>query len=178
MVGRVFNSILFNIFPLVIFMAKTIVLKLGSSSICTPELRVRINILSQIIDTISTLQSLNYNVILVSSGAIALGLRQLKIPSKPTKLSCIQAIASIGQGHLIQLYNHLFSLVNINSAQILLTRDNLSSRSQYLNAKATFNELMMMNIVAIVNENDAVCNQEIRFGDNDTLSALTAGLFF
>ncbi|RIA94043.1 glutamate 5-kinase [Glomus cerebriforme] len=128
------------------------------------------------VETIVKLRSLGHRVVLVTSGAIGVGLRRLNMDKKPKKLSAIQAVAAVGQGRLMRMYDDLFSQLNQPIAQILLTRHDLSDRTQYLNAVNTFTELLAIGVVPIVNENDTISVSEIKFGDNDTLSAITAGM--
>ncbi|KAJ2347356.1 Glutamate 5-kinase [Coemansia sp. RSA 2671] len=155
----------------------TIVLKLGTSSICDPVTHMpMLANLSLMVETIVRLKEMGHRVVLVSSGAVGLGLRRLDIPVKPKELAVIQAIAAVGQGRLMALYDDLFGQLAQPVAQVLLTRNDLSQRTQYLNACNTFEALLEMNVVPIVNENDTVSLGEIRFGDNDTLSAITAGM--
>ena len=98
----------------------------------------------------------------------------MSIKERPTKVSALQALAATGQMRLMRLYDDLFSSLNQATAQILLTYENLDTRAQYLNARNTFMELFSMDVVPIVNENDTVAVQELRFGDNDTLSAMVS----
>ncbi|KAJ2590664.1 Glutamate 5-kinase [Coemansia sp. RSA 1722] len=155
----------------------TIVLKLGTSSICDPVTHMpMLANLSMMVETIVKLKELGHRVVLVSSGAVGIGLRRLHLPVKPKELAVIQAIAAVGQGRLMALYDDLFGQLGQPVAQVLLTRNDLSQRTQYLNACNTFEALLEMNVVPIVNENDTVSLGEIRFGDNDTLSAITAGM--
>ncbi|KAJ2743200.1 Glutamate 5-kinase [Coemansia sp. BCRC 34301] len=155
----------------------TIVLKLGTSSICDPVTHMpMLANLSLMVETIIKLKEMGHRVVLVSSGAVGLGLRRLDMPVKPKELAVIQAIAAVGQGRLMALYDDLFGQLAQPVAQVLLTRNDLSQRTQYLNACNTFEALLEMNVVPIVNENDTVSLGEIRFGDNDTLSAITAGM--
>ncbi|KAJ2048446.1 Glutamate 5-kinase, partial [Coemansia sp. S2] len=155
----------------------TIVLKLGTSSICDSVTHMpMLANLSLMVETIVKLKELGHRVVLVSSGAVGLGMRRLGIPVKPKELAVIQAIAAVGQGRLMALYDDLFGQLAQPVAQVLLTRNDLSQRTQYLNACNTFEALLEMNVVPIVNENDTVSLGEIRFGDNDTLSAITAGM--
>ncbi|KAG8833667.1 hypothetical protein FRC17_010271 [Serendipita sp. 399] len=130
--------------------------------------------LSSVVETCVKLRSKGHKVVLVSSGAIGVGLRRMKVANKPKALSGRQALAAIGQGRLIALWDSLFGHLNQPIAQILLTRGDISDRSRYLNAVNTFSELFNMGVIPIVNENDTVSVSEIRFGDNDTLSAITA----
>ncbi|KAJ2357756.1 Glutamate 5-kinase [Coemansia erecta] len=155
----------------------TIVLKLGTSSICDPVTHMpMLANLSLMVETICKLKEMGHRVVLVSSGAVGIGLRRLDMPVKPKELAVIQAIAAVGQGRLMALYDDLFGQLGQPVAQVLLTRNDLSQRTQYLNACNTFEALLEMGVVPIVNENDTVSLGEIRFGDNDTLSAITAGM--
>ncbi|KAF9996723.1 hypothetical protein BGZ80_009417 [Entomortierella chlamydospora] len=155
----------------------TIVIKLGTSSICDEVTHFPLlSTLSLIIETILKLKALGHRVVLVTSGAIGVGLRRMNLASKPKELAQIQAVAAVGQGRLMSLYDDLFSQFNQPIAQILLTKNDLADRTQYLNACNTLNALLDMGVVPIVNENDTISVSEIRFGDNDTLSAITAGM--
>ncbi|EPX70541.1 glutamate 5-kinase [Schizosaccharomyces octosporus yFS286] len=157
--------------------AYTIVIKLGTSSICDEKTHEPlISNLSLIVETVVKLRKLGHNVVLVSSGGIAMGLRRLDLPKRPSKLSAVQAIAAVGQGRLISLWDNLFSQLRQPIAQILITRNDIAERTQYVNAANTISELLHLGVVPIVNENDTLSVQEIRFGDNDTLSAITAGM--
>ncbi|ORX72665.1 glutamate 5-kinase, partial [Linderina pennispora] len=149
----------------------TIVLKLGTSSICDP-----VTHMPMLANLSLMLKELGHRVVLVSSGAVGVGLRRLNMPTKPKDLATIQAIAAVGQGRLMALWDDLFGQLSQPIAQVLLTRHDLSQRTQYLNACNTFEALLEMGVVPIVNENDTVSLGEIRFGDNDTLSAITAGM--
>ncbi|KAN0073753.1 hypothetical protein V8E55_012007 [Tylopilus felleus] len=122
------------------------------------------------------LGDLVYQVVLVSSGAIGVGLRTMGIPQRPKSLSKKQALSAIGQGRLIALWDNLFGQFDQRTAQILLTRGDISERTRYLNAVNTIRELLSMGIVPIVNENDTISVSEIKFGDNDTLSAITSSM--
>ncbi|KAJ2782016.1 Glutamate 5-kinase [Coemansia javaensis] len=155
----------------------TIVLKLGTSSICDPIThRPMLSNLSQIVEVICRLKECGHRVVLVSSGAVGIGMRRLNISARPKELAAVQATAAVGQGRLMALYDDLFGHLGQVVAQILLTRNDLSQRTQYLNACNTFESALDMDVVPIVNENDTVSLGEIRFGDNDTLSAITAGM--
>ncbi|KAF9312342.1 hypothetical protein BG003_006393 [Podila horticola] len=155
----------------------TIVIKLGTSSICDEVTHFPLlSTLSLIVETILKLKAQGHRVVLVTSGAIGVGLRRLNLPSKPKDLAQVQAIAAVGQGRLMSLYDDLFSQFNQPIAQILLTKNDLADRTQYLNACNTIDALLEMGVVPIVNENDTISVSEIRFGDNDTLSAITAGM--
>ena len=117
-----------------------------------------------------------HRVVLVSSGAIGVGLRRMDIEKRPKHLPKVQALAAIGQCRLMSLWDQLFGHLNQPIAQILLTRNDIADRTQYQNAQNTFFELLNMHVIPIVNENDTLAVTEIKFGDNDTLSAITAGM--
>ncbi|KAI9208499.1 Aspartate/glutamate/uridylate kinase [Polychytrium aggregatum] len=155
----------------------TLVIKLGTSSICDEKTHLpKLANLSLLVETVVQLRNLGHQVVLVTSGAVGVGLKRLNMPRRPKHLAQVQAVAAVGQGRLMALYDDLFGNFDQPIAQILLTRDTLAERSQYLNACNTFNELLHMGVIPIVNENDTVSHSEIRFGDNDTLSAVTAGM--
>ncbi|KAJ2990448.1 hypothetical protein HDV02_004424 [Globomyces sp. JEL0801] len=156
---------------------KTIVIKLGTSSICDELSFIpKLSNLSSLIETVVHLNTKKFNIIIVSSGAVAVGLKTLNLKKRPKQLQKLQAVAAVGQGRLMALYDTLFSQFNLPIAQILLSRDNVSDRIPYLNAKNTLKELLTMNVVPIINENDSVSTNELRFGDNDSLSAIVAGM--
>src|SRR5690606_17139060 len=115
-------------------------------------------------------------LVLVSSGAVAAGMRRLGWAARPTEIHQLQAAAAVGQMSLIQTYEVEFQRYGLLTAQVLLDHDDLSSRQRYLNARSTLKTLMGFNVIPIVNENDTVVTDEIRFGDNDTLGALVANL--
>jgi glutamate 5-kinase len=112
----------------------------------------------------------------VSSGAIGVGLRRMNLPRRPKHLPQVQALAAIGQCRLMSLWDQLFGHLQQPIAQVLLTRNDIADRTQYQNAQNTFIELLSMGVIPIVNENDTLAVTEIKFGDNDTLSAITAGM--
>lgn len=155
----------------------TLVIKVGTSSICDEKSQYPLlGNLSRIVETIIQLKRLGHRVVLVTSAAVGTGLRRLNMSEKPKKLASIQAIAAVGQGRLMSMYDDLFGQFNQPVAQILLTRNDLADRAQYLNAVNCLEELLDMGVVPIVNENDSISVKEIKFGDNDTLSAITAGM--
>ncbi|KAK9322364.1 Aspartate/glutamate/uridylate kinase [Lipomyces orientalis] len=155
----------------------TIVIKLGTSSICDEVTHEpRIANMSLIVETVVKLRREGHRVIIVSSAAIAMGLKRLDIAKRPKHLATVQAIAAVGQCRLIALWDELFRQLNQPVAQILLTRNDIADRAQYLNAANTLLELLHMGVIPIVNENDTLSVMEIKFGDNDTLSAITAGM--
>lgn len=156
---------------------QTIVIKLGTSSIVDEESRQpHLPILSVVVETAVKLREDGHRVVIVSSGAIGVGLRHMDVEKRPKRLSSLQALAAIGQCQLMALWDSLFSYLRQPIAQILLTRNDISDRTMYLNAQNTFNELLDMGVIPIVNENDTLAVSEIKFGDNDTLSAITAAM--
>lgn len=145
-----------------------------------------ISTIGLLVDTLLTLRRDNYDVILVTSGAVGVGCRELGIPKRPSAssatsneerariLSDIQAYAAIGQGVLMRTYDALMTMANQKVAQVLLTSGDLGSEYQYYNAKNTLFALLKMGVIPIVNENDTVATEEIKYGDNDWLSALVS----
>ncbi|MGK0405580.1 MAG: glutamate 5-kinase [Oleispira sp.] len=128
------------------------------------------------VDQIADLMSQGIEVVLVSSGSVAEGMTRLGWTSRPSEVHQLQAAAAVGQMGLVQAYETAFQQHNKHTAQILLTHADLSNRQRYLNARSTLRTLIEMGVVPIVNENDTVVTDEIRFGDNDTLGALVANL--
>ncbi|MCI9360595.1 MAG: glutamate 5-kinase [Hungatella sp.] len=158
-----------------------IVIKIGSSSLTHPETG-DLNFLKieRLVRVISDLKGRGKEVVLVSSGAIAAGRQALHFSGKPNHLSQKQAFAAIGQARLMMVYQKLFSEYNQTAAQVLLTKDTMVNDSSRYNAQNTFDELLKLGAVPIVNENDTVSTSEIplvdNFGDNDRLSAIVAAL--
>lgn len=158
--------------------SEKIIIKLGTRILSSNSAEKGINteIISQISNVISRLKKLGHKVLLVTSGAVALGTRKLKLPKKPSTILGKQVAASVGQVSLMETYEEYFSKLGIVIAQILITRDGLALRECYLNARETLLELLNRDVLPIINENDAVASEELRFGDNDMLSAQLADL--
>ncbi|KAL2376584.1 hypothetical protein RJZ90_007403 [Blastomyces dermatitidis] len=135
-----------------------------------------LSILTLIVETTAKLLRDGHRVIIVSSGAVGVGLRRMDVDTRPTHLPRIQALAAVGQCRLMSLWDSLFAHLRQPVAQILLTRNDIADTTQYRNAQNTLTELLNMGVVPIVNENDTLAVSEIKFGDNDTLSAITAGM--
>lgn len=155
----------------------TVVIKVGTSSLIRAEQgSLNLSSLASITETVRDLKAQGFNVIIVSSGAVGVGCQRLRLAVRPDSLAQKQALAAVGQVHLMRYYDDLFTAVDMKCAQVLLTLDNLANRSQYICAKNTFEELLRLGAVPIVNENDTVAVQELRIGDNDTLSAQVATL--
>lgn len=156
---------------------KTIVVKIGTSSLTRPETgNLALSTIASLVETLTNLRQEGNRVILVSSGAVGVGCARLCLTERPRHLNIKQAIAAVGQGRLIRVYDDLFSNLGQPIAQILLTRRDLMERNSYLNANNTFYALFELGVIPIVNENDTVATDELKFGDNDTLSALVASL--
>lgn len=152
------------------------VVKIGSSLLTNDGKGLHISAIEGWARQIAELWHQGHEVLLVSSGAVAAGLVRLGLHARPSELHKLQAVAAVGQMGLVQCYETAFYAHGLSSAQILLTHDDLSNRKRYLNARSTLFELLSMNVVPIINENDTVVTDEIRFGDNDTLAALVANL--
>jgi glutamate 5-kinase len=155
---------------------KKIVIKIGTSSLANSNGKINLQRIERLAMVVSDLRNNEKQVILVSSGAIAVGAGKLGLSQKPSKLSEKQALAAIGQAELIKIYEKFFTAYNQVVAQILLTKDGVMNPIRRYNAKNTLNTLLNMNIIPIINENDTVSTDEIEFGDNDTLSAHVAVL--
>ena len=159
------------------FETQTIVIKIGTSSLTQGQTgQLALSTIASLVETLSQLKRLGHRVVLVSSGAVGVGCARLGIQERPKKIATKQAIAAVGQGRLMRIYDDLFSSLEQPIAQILLTRRELIERSCYVNINNTFQALFELGVIAIVNENDTVAIEELKFGDNDTLSALVASL--
>ncbi|MCH9698500.1 MAG: glutamate 5-kinase [Gammaproteobacteria bacterium] len=156
--------------------AKRIVVKIGSSLLTDNGKGLDRDAISLWVQQIAELTSEGVQVLLVSSGSVVEGMARLGWSKRPHQLCELQAAASIGQMGLVQAYESLFQEYQLHTAQVLLTHDDLSDRRRYLNARSTLLELLNLNVIPVINENDTVATDEIRFGDNDTLAALVANL--
>ena len=154
--------------------SKTIVIKIGSSLIIDQNKKIRKKWLTEFAKDIKDLLKQKKNVILVSSGAIALGCKKLNLSKQNIKLDKSQAVASIGQIELMNLFNKIFSTKKINLSQILLTLEDTEQRRRAINAKRTFENLFELGFVPVVNENDSIATTEIKYGDNDRLASRVA----
>ena len=154
--------------------AKRIIIKVGSG-VLTEDNGLNTKVISSITTQISKLSAEHCKeIILVSSGAMACGVKKIGLTKRPSQIPERQAVSAIGQAGLILEYEKAFARYNKKVAQVLLTSDDLSSRKRYLNARNTLNTLLSWNILPIINENDTVVTDEIKFGDNDNLSAMIA----
>jgi glutamate 5-kinase len=154
--------------------SKIIVIKIGSSLLVDKNKKIRKKWLSSFAKDIQELRSKNKKIIIVSSGAIALGCIKMNYNKKNLKLDKSQAIASIGQIELMNLFSNTFSKYKLNISQILLTLEDTEERRRSLNAKRTFENLFNLNFIPIVNENDTIATTEIKYGDNDRLASRVA----
>lgn len=153
---------------------KKMVIKIGSSSLTSKAGGLDKVSMRRFVNEVSSLIKRGMEVIIVTSGAIAAGLENLNIKKKPEDITLFQAAASIGQVELMRLYSNLFLTSGLKIGQILLTHEDTTRRKQYLNIKNTIKKLISLNIVPVINENDSVAVDEIKFGDNDELAALVA----
>lgn len=156
--------------------ANRIVIKVGTSSLTHETGKLNLFQLEKIVRELADLSNQGKQVILVTSGAVGAGVGKLGLTCRPKTMPEKQAAAAVGQGVLMHMYEKIFSEYGKVAAQILLTREDLADRKRYLNARNTFFALLGFGVLPIVNENDTVAVEEIRLGDNDTLSALVAGL--
>ncbi|ULJ65713.1 glutamate 5-kinase [Wielerella bovis] len=156
--------------------AKLVVIKVGSSLVTAEGRGIDQAALDNWATQIAAIKRVGVDVILVSSGAIAEGVKRLGWAKRPTAINELQAAAAVGQMGIAQAYEHAFSEHQLNTAQILLTHEDLSDRTRYLNARSTLKTLLSQNIVPVINENDTVTTDEIKLGDNDTLGALVTNL--
>ncbi len=152
------------------------VIKIGSALITDNGCGLKHDNLDNWVNQISTLRERGIDIVIVSSGAVAEGLTRLNWKNRPNIIHKLQAAAAVGQMGLIQAYETCFQKYNKQTAQVLLTHDDISNRTRYLNARTSLNTLLQLGVVPIVNENDTVATDEIRFGDNDTLAGLVANL--
>ena len=153
-----------------------LVLKVGSSSLTRPDGGLDLNRIDIVAGLVATLRGRGHDVVLVSSGAVAAGLVPLGMAERPAELRLLQAAASVGQGHLVSRWQTAMSAYGVVTAQVLLTAQDVAVRSHYRTVRATFDALLSMGAVPIVNENDAVATAEFNLGDNDRLAALVAHL--
>ncbi|HEX7838071.1 MAG TPA: glutamate 5-kinase [Kofleriaceae bacterium] len=152
--------------------ARRVVVKIGSRLIAdSPASRP-----AAIADQVTELRRRGVEVVIVSSGAIALGVRRLGLPRRPDELPALQAAAAVGQSRLMQHWEHAFAVHDLAIGQVLLTHDDLGDRRRFLSARLTLRALLDHGVVPIVNENDTVATEEIKFGDNDQLAALVVNL--
>ncbi len=152
------------------------IIKIGSALLTDNGRTLHSEAIKVWVRQIAELTKAGKEVILVSSGGVAVGMTRLGLPQRPTSIHDLQAAAAVGQMGLIQTYQEQFNEFGLHTAQILLVHDDLSDRQRYINARSTLNTLLELGVVPVVNENDTVVTDEIRFGDNDSLAALVANI--
>ncbi len=156
--------------------AKRLVIKVGSALVTNNGEGLDLSAITEWARQIAELRQNNREVVLVSSGAIACGMQRLGWSKRPNAVHELQACAAVGQMGLVQVYERAFASHGLHTARVLLTHDDLADRKRYLNARSTLTTLLELGVVPIINENDTVITDEIKFGDNDTLGALVANL--
>ncbi len=152
------------------------IVKIGSAMITNHGTGLAQHHIQTWVEQIAALIRQDYQLVLVSSGAVAVGMQRMGWQQRPTALPDLQAAAAVGQAGLIQAWEQAFQQRNLLTAQVLLTHDDLSSRKRYLNARSSLRTLIRLGVIPIINENDVVANDELRVGDNDTLAALVTNL--
>ncbi|OHC82040.1 MAG: glutamate 5-kinase [Sideroxydans sp. GWF2_59_14] len=160
----------------VLTQSRRIVVKVGSSLVTNQGTGLDMSALGNWAGQIATLRTQGCEVVLVSSGAIAEGMQRLGWKQRPSAVHELQAAAAVGQMGLVQAYESCFRQHQLHAAQVLLTHADLADRERYLNARSTLRTLLSLGVIPIINENDTVVTDEIKFGDNDTLGALVANL--
>jgi len=153
---------------------KRVVIKLGSSIVADERGELRTGVLTRICDAVCALHGEGDEVVIVSSGAIARGVRIMGLPARPGAIDELQAASAVGQGKLYRVYDELLRERDLVSAQVLLTFMDMSARTHYLNARQTLRKLLDWRVVPVINENDTTATDEISFGDNDFLAAQVA----
>ncbi len=156
--------------------SQRIVVKVGTSTLTHPNGQLNLHRIEHLVRELSDLHNQNKEVILVTSGAIRVGANRMGFKKVPDTIPQKQALAAIGQGALLHLYEKIFAEYGKTVAQVLLTRDDLDDRLRYLNATNALLAMLDLGVIPIINENDTVAVEEIKFGDNDTLSALVAAI--
>jgi glutamate 5-kinase len=152
----------------------TLVVKLGSSIVAEDSGELRLSVVARICEEVAALHRAGTDVLMVTSGAIARGMRLLEMPVRPTAVEELQAASAIGQGRLYRTYDELLRELGVQSAQVLLTFFDMSARTHYLNARRTLQTLLRWRVVPVINENDTTTTDDISFGDNDFLAAQVA----
>lgn len=150
------------------------VIKVGTSTLTYQTGRLNIRVMDQLVKVLSDLKNAGHEIILVSSGAIAMGVGKLNLPAKPSDMPGKQACAAVGQCELMYTYDRLFSMYNHPVAQILLTGEDVDHENRRDNIRNTMDRLLALGVLPIINENDTIATAEIKVGDNDTLGAIVA----
>ena len=152
------------------------VVKLGSSVVAEESGELRLAVVARICEEVGALHRAGVDVVVVTSGAIARGMRLLELPARPSAIEDLQAASAVGQGRLYRTYDELLRERGVQSAQVLLTFFDMSARTHYVNARRTLRRLLEWRVVPVINENDTTTTDEISFGDNDFLAAQVAVL--
>src|SRR5271168_2147562 len=155
---------------------RRVVVKLGSSVVAGSDGELRMEALAGLADQLAARHRSGDEMIVVTSGAIARGMRVMDLPQRPTSVRALQAASAVGQGKLYRVYDELLRERGVTSAQLLLTFFDMSARTHYLNARQTLATLLEWRVVPVINENDTTTTDEITFGDNDFLAAQVAVL--
>jgi glutamate 5-kinase len=155
---------------------RRVVIKLGSSVVADSEGTPRMDVLTRVCGVLADLHADGVEAIVVTSGAIARGMRVMSLPQRPTTIRALQAASAVGQGKLYRIYDELLRERGVTSAQVLLTFFDMSARTHYLNARQTLETLLEWRVLPVINENDTTATDEISFGDNDFLAAQVAVL--
>src|SRR3954447_2100886 len=153
-----------------------VVVKLGSSLVAEDSGELRLSVVARICEDVATLHRAGTDVVVVTSGAIARGMKLLGLPVRPREIDQLQAASAVGQGRLYRTYDDLLRERDVQTAQVLLTFFDMSARTHYLNARRTLQALLELRVVPVINENDTTTTDEISFGDNDFLAAQVAVL--
>ena len=151
-----------------------VVAKIGTASITDDRGAISTDAVAKLSDEVATLREEGHEVVVVSSGAVAAGVAALGLPARPTDIQTLQAISAAGQSRLVEAYNRELARHDLVGAQVLLDPHDFVDRTQYLHARSTIERLLELGCVPVVNENDAIANDELRYGDNDRLAALLA----
>jgi glutamate 5-kinase len=152
----------------------TLVVKLGSSIVAADDGELRVDVLANVCEQVAALEREGERVVMVTSGAIARGMRLMELPARPRAMDELQAASAVGQGDLFRAYEERLAEHGTKSAQVLLTAADIAARTNYLNARQTLRRLIEWGVVPVVNENDTTATDEISFGDNDFLAAQVA----
>lgn len=155
---------------------RRVVVKLGSSVVADGDGAPRMDVLARVCDLLAGMHRENDEPIIVTSGAIARGIRVMNLPQRPSSIGALQAASAVGQGKLYRIYDELLREREVTSAQVLLTFFDMSARTHYLNARQTLTTLLEWRVLPVINENDTTATDEISFGDNDFLAAQVAVL--
>src|SRR5919205_474422 len=153
-----------------------VVVKLGSSVVAEESGELRLSVVARVCEEIAALHRTGVDVVVVTSGAIARGMRLLELPARPSAIEDMQAASTVGQGRLYRTYDELLRERGVQTAQVLLTFFDMSARTHYVNARRTLRRLLDWRVVPVINENDTTTTDEISFGDNDFLAAQVAVL--